>query len=95
MIGLHAERLKARERSRIPGGIWGVLYLLAILSLASMGYHCGVAGTTRSPVMLTVAVAFTLVILVILDLDRPGEGFVGVRQQAMIDLRDALKASPP
>jgi hypothetical protein len=29
------------------------------------------------------------------DLDRPGEGFVNVSQQAMIDVRDWLTASKP
>jgi hypothetical protein len=33
--------------------------------------------------------------MVIADLDRPGEGFIDVSQQPMVDLRDALARSQP
>ena len=95
VVDLHYERVMVRERSRIPDAFWVVLSLIAILSLAAMGYHGGVAGTARSPVMLAVALAFSLVIVLIVDLDSPGQGFVNVSQQAMIDLRDALAESKP
>jgi hypothetical protein len=91
VIDLHAERILVRERSRIPGTVWVVLYLVAVLTLAAMGYHGGIAGTSRSPVMLAVALAFSLVIVLIVDLDRPGEGLIDVSQQMMIDLRDSLE----
>ena len=93
MIDFHTQRVMLRERSRTPGVFWAVLFAVTILALAAMGYHGGVAGTTRSPVMLAVAIAFSAVILLIADLDRPGEGFINVRQQALIDLRDSLTES--
>jgi hypothetical protein len=95
VIDLHAERVMVRERSRIPGTYWIVLYVVSIFALAAMGYHGGVAGTARSPVMLAVAIAFSAVILLIADLDRPGEGWINVSQQAMIDLRDSMTESKP
>jgi hypothetical protein len=95
VIDLHAERVMVRERSRIPGTYWIVLYVVSIFALAAMGYHGGVAGTARSPVMLAVAIAFSAVILLIADLDRPGEGWVNISQQAMIDLRDSMTESKP
>jgi hypothetical protein len=95
VIDLHAKRVMVRERSHIPGPFWAVLYLVAILALASMGYHGGVAGTSRSPVMLAVAIAFSAVIVLIVDIDRPGQGLVNVSQQAMIDLRDSMTESKP
>lgn len=95
VIDLHAERLMVREQSRIPNTYWIVLYVVSIFALAAMGYHGGVAGTARSPVMLAVAIAFSAVILLIADVDRPGEGWVNVSQQAMIDLRDSMAASKP
>lgn len=95
VIELHAERLMVRERSQIPTAFWAALYAVAILSLAALGYHSGVAGANRSPVTVAVAIAFSLVILLIVDLDRPGEGFINVSQQAMIDVRDWISASKP
>jgi hypothetical protein len=93
IIELQQERIMVRERSRIPLAYWTVLYVVAILALSAVGYHVGVAGTTRSPVMLAVAIAFSAVIMVIADLDRPGEGFINVSQQPMIDLREMLATS--
>ncbi len=93
VIELRAERVMVRERSRIPGPFWAVLYLVSILALASMGYHGGVSGTNRSPVMLAVAIAFSAVSLLIADLDRPGEGLINVSQQPMLDLRDSMAQS--
>lgn len=90
VTSLHAKRVMLRERSRIPSTFWAVLYLVAILALASMGYHGGVAGTTRSPVMVAVAIAFSLVMMLIADLDRPGEGLINVSQRPMVELRDSL-----
>jgi hypothetical protein len=95
VIDLHATRVMVRERSQIPGAFWAALYVIAILSLAAMGYHGGVAGTNRSPVTIAVAIAFSVVIMLIADLDRPGEGFINVSQQAMIDVRDWMSASKP
>lgn len=92
---LRTERLNLRERSRIPVPYMVALLLLAILAHTAMGYHGGVAGTTRSPVMLVVAIAFSLVMLLITDIDRPGQGLVNVSQQAMIDVRDSMVESKP
>lgn len=99
VIDLHSKRLQARERSGIPLSFWGVMYLVAILALTAMGYHSGVSGTARSPVMLAVAIAFSAVILLIVDLDRPGEGLIVVSQQALLDelesMNEMLETPPP
>jgi hypothetical protein len=92
LVRLNAERQEV-NRSRIPGAVWAVLYLIAILSLGAMGYHCGVAGTTRSPVMAGVGLVFSLVIVLIVDLDRPGDGWIVVPQHALTEVRDALAGS--
>src|SRR5262245_34715810 len=93
VIDLHARRLAAGLDSRIPGVIWAGLYGVAALSLAGIGYQSGVAGTSRSLEIVAVALAFSLVIWLIADLDRPGEGLLTVSQQAMVDLRSSI--APP
>ena len=92
VIDLHAKRVTAALRNRIPGAIWVVLLTIATLSLAAMGYHQGLVGTTRSLTILVVAVTFSAVIALIADLDRPQEGSLTVSQQALIDLRQSMKA---
>lgn len=91
VIDLHAKRVMVGLRSRIPAAIWGVLYLVATLSFAAMGYRAGLADTTRSLAVVVVAVTFSAVLLLIADLDRPGEGLLRVSQQAMEDVRRTME----
>jgi hypothetical protein len=92
---LHHERLMIRMRTRIPTVFWGVLYIVAFLGLGAMGYHCGVSGTVRSPVMVSVALAFAAVIVLIADLDLPVGALVTVNNQAMVDVRDSIAQPAP
>jgi hypothetical protein len=92
VIDLHAKRVTAGLRNRIPGTIWVALLTIATLSLAAMGYHAGLVGTVRSLAIIVVAVTFSAVIALIADLDRPQEGSLTVSQQALIDLRQSMNA---
>ena len=94
VIDLHAKRVTAGLRNRIPGAIWAALLTIATLSLAAMGYHAGLVGTVRSVTILVVAVSFSAVIGLIADLDRPQEGTLTVSQQALIDVRRSMDPSP-
>ena len=93
MIDLHAARMQAGLRSRIPGAIWLGLFAVAALSLATMGYHAGLSGTRRSLAIVAVAVTFAVVIELIADLDRPQEGILRVSQQALLDTQRSMVPS--
>jgi hypothetical protein len=95
VIDLHAKRLQAGLRSRIPGAIWLSLFAVAGLSLATMGYHAGLTGTRRSLAILAVAVTFSVVIELIADLDRPQEGVLRISQQALLDVQRSVNPSAP
>jgi len=95
MIDLHAARMQAGLRSRIPGAIWLGLFAVAALSLATMGYHAGLSGTRRSLAIVAVAVTFAVVIELIADLDRPQQGILRVSQQALLDVQRSMNAPAP
>jgi hypothetical protein len=95
VIDLHAKRVTAGLRNRIPGAIWVALFAVAILSLGAMGYHAGLSRTSRSLAELAVAFTFSVVIGLIADLDRPQEGILTVSQQALIDLRQSMQVPRP
>ena len=95
VIDLHAKRVQAGLRNRIPAAFWVALFAVAVFSLATMGYHSGLAGTSRSLAVLAVAFTFSAVIGLIADLDRPQEGGLKVSQQALIDLRQSMNAIKP
>ena len=94
-IDLHAKRVQAGTRSRIPGAIWIGLLTVAVLSLTAMGYLEGLAGTRRSLAIVAVALAFSVVIELIADLDRPQEGILRVSQQALLDVQRSMNAPGP
>lgn len=89
VIDLHTMRLTAL-RNRIPSAIWLTLAVLALLAFSSMGYHAGLARGGRSPAAVAVTICFAVVITLIVDLDRPYEGFLRTSQQALIDTRQGM-----
>jgi hypothetical protein len=91
VIDLHTKRLTAAVRNRIPLAIWAALYAISVFSFAAMGYHSGLIGTSRSLVIIVVAFTFSVVIVLIADLDRSQEGFLKVSPQALIDLRQSMR----
>jgi len=95
VIASRTERLALRERSYLPDTLWAGLYLLAILALGVTGYHCGVAGTARSPVMVVIALGFSTVIMLIADIERPNQGLIRSPQQATVELRDWMPRQLP
>jgi hypothetical protein len=89
VIDLHAMRLTAL-RNRIPTVIWIALTFLAVIAFTSMGYHAGLSRAGRSPAAIAVTLCFAIVITLIIDLDRPYEGFLTTSQQALIDARQGM-----
>lgn len=84
-----AKRLAAL-RNRVPNIVQLALYGIAIIATGFAGYATGaVARRSRLPVYVT-GLLINIVILLILDLDRPGAGFIEVSQQPMIDTASAI-----
>ena len=95
LIDLHEVRLQVALRSRIPTELWFGLTSLAVMSFAAVGYQCGLSTTSRSPAMLILTLSFTIVLMMIVDLDRGQEGLIRVSQQAMINVQQMVNADQP
>ena len=81
-------------RHPIPSTIWLGLYLITIVAMAKVGYQSGVSGPRRSTAMPSLALTFTLVFVLIADLDRPLQGLLKISQQAMMDLQRKVADNP-
>lgn len=92
VIDLHSKRIMVGIRNRVPGVIWIALYSLIILAMATIGYLGGLTSTRRTIAVFPIVLAFSSVLLLIIDLDRPGDGLLRVSQQAMIDVRNFVSA---
>ena len=91
--GIHASRVAVGIQARLPIEIWVVLYCVTALGMMAVGYQTGLAGSERSMGRPNLAVSFALVFALIASLDRPDSGFMGLSQQPLIDLRDAMAAA--
>lgn len=94
LIDLHAVRIYAGVRSRIPLVIWAALMGLSLLAFLGVGYQSGLSTTRRSPAMLGFVLAFSVVLYLIADLDRPQQGLLRVGQQAMVDVQRMMQTGP-
>jgi hypothetical protein len=95
VIDLHAKRVFIGIRSRVPLVIWVGLFGLAMLGMAAVGYQAALSATRRSPAMLALVLTFSVVLLLIADLDRGQEGLLRVGQQAMVDLQNSIEPPSP
>lgn len=86
VIDLHTARVTLHQHARVPATIWMSLLLLTAVSMASLGYHGGVGGSARSWLNPSLVLAFSIVITVIADLDRPFDGFITVDQAPQVDV---------
>jgi hypothetical protein len=95
VIDLHTKRVTKGLRNRIPVTIWAALYFTALLAMAGVGYHGGLASASRTLATVGLVFTFSGVLALIADLDRPHEGLFKVSQQAMIDLRKSITPAGP
>jgi len=94
VFDLHSTRVAVAVHTRIPGGIWLVLFSLVALGMFGVGYQTAVTGSRRSRATPVLALAFSTVIALICSLDRPQSGFITISQQPLTDLRASMAEGP-
>ena len=71
------------------------LFYVAFLTLALVGLDNGLSEKNNPVAQLVLVLVFAAVLYLIVDLDRPQEGFLQVGQQALIDLQPQLLITGP
>jgi len=74
-------------QNQVPESVIYVNGIVGILATMLVGYTFGLHGKRQIFSMVVLALAITLVLSLIIDLDRPRSGFVRGSQQPMIDLQ--------
>lgn len=89
MFDLEAARAAATQR-HLPGMLLLLLLASSAVSVAAVGYGCGVAG--KRNVVLTTALSFLIagVLWAIIDMDHPRKGLIQLGQQPMLNLQQSL-----
>jgi hypothetical protein len=87
VINAHSARVVLGAHYRIPGFVWWALIFASGTAMVAVGFQFGIGVGKRILVAnLVLAMTFALVMLLVFDLDRAGEGLIAVPQQPMIDL---------
>ena len=87
VINIHRKRLNVAVLDRIPGVIWLTLYAITAFAMVAVGSQVGLARTRRFNQVIPMVLAFSALITLIADLDRPAQlGLIKVSQEAMITL---------
>ena len=94
LIDMHQARITLGIHYRLPGTIWIVLYSLAIITMILAGYESGLSGSLHVIAMsLLAAFAFSIVLTLLVALDRPWHHLSTVTQEAMIDVQEDIRRS--
>jgi hypothetical protein len=92
MIDLEATRW-AYFWGHVPRSVISVNVFVAMLAATLLGYGFGLVGRRQIISILMLALSISAVLTVIVDLDRPWQGYIRVSQQPMIDLQQQLNSA--
>jgi len=90
VIDLDAARWMAFQ-NHVPETVIYVIAMVSLLAAMVVGYTFGLGGLRQLFWICTLSLAITLVLAVIIDLDRPREGLIRVSQQPLLDLQKQLQ----
>ncbi|MFC2102221.1 hypothetical protein ACFLS7_04430 [Bacteroidota bacterium] len=89
LINIQTKRISVALIDRIPALIWIALFTLIILAMFEVGFLFGKMQKINWPLLLALSMAFSAVILIIVDLDT-AKGTINVNQQLMFDLYERI-----
>jgi hypothetical protein len=92
-IDLHETRITAGLYSRVPETVILLLIFGSALSIGMVGFTAGLSERRSLLSAVVLALALGAVIMIVVDLDRPREGFIQVSQQPLLDLQQQI--GPP
>ena len=93
VIESHEKRITVSIHYRLPGILWIVLYGLLILANAQGGYASAMASRRRLiAITLSATLAFSVVLLLVVSLDRPHQQLSTVSYAAMLDLQESIRS---
>src|SRR4029079_826516 len=92
-IDLNEPRITAGLYARVPETVLLLLVIGSTLSIGMVGYSAGLTKRRALLNAFVLVIALGAVIMIIVDLDRPREGFIQVSQQPLIDLQRQI--GPP
>jgi cytochrome bd-type quinol oxidase subunit 2 len=91
VIDMHEKRVTGALYNRIPGSVWIALITITALTMITMGMHVGFTGRRRVAALISLSLAFAMLVTLVVDLNRPQSGLITVGQQSMVDLQKSMR----
>ncbi|MBX9692916.1 MAG: hypothetical protein K2Z81_11075 [Cyanobacteria bacterium] len=85
-IDMHSKRVSISMAGRVPISVWLVLFSVSILSMLGVGYYFGLSGSRSWAETMILVATFSLVMGLVVDLERPHDGMIKASQQPMLEL---------
>lgn len=82
-------------RSRVPSVVWSLLLFVAACGCCISGYAAGATGVRSGFSLVLLPVLLAVVITVVVDIDRPRKGLIGIDQTPMQEVRQSMQAELP
>jgi hypothetical protein len=79
-------------QDHVPAMVIYAISIVGLLAVMTVGYTFGLSGLRQSFSMCILSLAITLVLAIIVDVDRPREGLIRVSQQPLLDLQEELRS---
>ncbi len=91
---LQIKRVRAAVWNRIPPTIVLMLYTIAVLGLTAMGYGAGLVKSRTLAPTIAVVLAFSAIMLVIQDMERPRPQLFSISQEPLVDVARRISSAP-
>ena len=89
MNNIHERRLSAL-RYHIPGAVMFLLIAVAMVAIGFTGYHAGAQASHARVATFIMSLTVAVVIMLVIDLDRPARGVIREPVQALIDAQQGI-----
>ncbi|WP_136481647.1 hypothetical protein [Cognatitamlana onchidii] len=91
MFDFQTKRVSKGLVDKIPALIWWALFLLIIIAMFEVGYLLGKGESSNWTLVLALSMAFSAVIIIIVDLDSV-TGFITINNQVLFDMYERIKS---
>jgi carbon starvation protein CstA len=93
VIELQTKRITVTTMHQLPPALWFSLYIITFLSMMGIGYLFGMAAKANWTLLTILSLAFSVVIILIADLDNSNtgqQGIIRLNTQPMIQLEQRM-----
>lgn len=89
-----SDELAGSKMRRVPEAVIILLLICGCVTAAMLGYGCGLGGTRFTVTQIAQYVIISLILGIIIDLDRPTQGLNNIDHSSLMAIIESMKAPP-